>query len=120
MTKEKAITWGGVALLILFIASRPAAAAQVFQAIGGGIVSVATGFGDFVTNLITPEPVDPYYDQGINLDPTSVYLTSSCSVPVPTDKIRQAEHGIGVMGPVKSIVADRELPGVAVFGRFIK
>ncbi len=49
---KKAFTWGGVAFLIFFIAFRPAAAAEVFRSIGTGIMDIATGFGDFFTNLV--------------------------------------------------------------------
>ena len=39
--------------LILFIAFRPASAAEVFRSIGNSIMDIATGFGDFFTNLMT-------------------------------------------------------------------
>lgn len=49
---KKVFTWGGVAFLIFFIAFRPASAAEVFKSIGSGIMDIATGFGDFFTNLV--------------------------------------------------------------------
>jgi hypothetical protein len=49
---KKILTWGGVAFLIFFIAFRPASAAEVFKSIGSGIMDIATGFGDFFTNLV--------------------------------------------------------------------
>lgn len=49
---KKIFTWGGVAFLVFFVAFRPADAAGVFKSIGSGIVDLATGFGDFFTNLI--------------------------------------------------------------------
>jgi hypothetical protein len=49
---KKIATWGGVAFLIFFIAFRPASAAEVFKSIGAGIMDIATGFGDFFTNLV--------------------------------------------------------------------
>jgi hypothetical protein len=49
---KKIFTWGGVAFLIFFIAFRPAAAAEVFRSIGTSIMDIATGFGDFFTNLV--------------------------------------------------------------------
>jgi hypothetical protein len=49
---KKVFTWGGVAFLIFFIAFRPAAAAEVFRSIGTSIMDIATGFGDFFTNLV--------------------------------------------------------------------
>jgi len=49
---KKVLTWGGIAFLIFFIAFRPDSAADVFKSIGGGIMDVAQGFGDFVTSLV--------------------------------------------------------------------
>ncbi len=49
---KKILTWGSIAFLIFFVASRPAAAAGVVRSIGGGIMSIATGFGDFFSNLV--------------------------------------------------------------------
>jgi hypothetical protein len=50
---KKVLTWGGIAFLIFFVAYRPQSAAQVFKSIGGGIVDVAQGFGDFFSSLVT-------------------------------------------------------------------
>jgi hypothetical protein len=49
---KKIATWLGVAFLIFFIAFRPASAAEVFKSIGAGLMDIATGFGDFFTNLV--------------------------------------------------------------------
>jgi hypothetical protein len=49
---KKVLTWGGVAFLIFFIAYRPQAAAQVFRSLGGGIVDIAQGIGDFFSSLV--------------------------------------------------------------------
>jgi hypothetical protein len=49
---KKVLTWGGIAFLVFFIAYRPQSAAQVFRTLGGGIVDIATGIGDFFANLI--------------------------------------------------------------------
>ncbi len=49
---KKVLTWGGIALLIFFIAFRPQSAAEVFKSIGSSIMDIATGFGDFFTNLV--------------------------------------------------------------------
>lgn len=49
---KKILTWGAVAFLIFFIAYRPQSAAQVFRSIGSGIMDIATGFGDFFSNLV--------------------------------------------------------------------
>ena len=50
---KKVLTWGGIAFLIFFVAYRPQSAAQVFKSIGGGIVDVAQGFGDFFSSLVS-------------------------------------------------------------------
>ena len=49
---KKILTWGGSAFLIFFIAFRPNESAEVFKSLGGGIMDIATGFGDFFTNLV--------------------------------------------------------------------
>ncbi|MEJ3743208.1 hypothetical protein WEI85_07970 [Actinomycetes bacterium KLBMP 9797] len=49
---KKVLTWGGIAFLIFFIAYRPSSAADVFSSIGTTISDIATGFGDFFTDLI--------------------------------------------------------------------
>jgi hypothetical protein len=49
---KKVLAWLGVAFLIFFIAFRPASAAEVFRSIGSGLMDIATGFGDFFTNLV--------------------------------------------------------------------
>jgi hypothetical protein len=38
--------------LIFFIAYRPNSAADVFKSLGGGIMDIAQGFGDFFTSLV--------------------------------------------------------------------
>jgi hypothetical protein len=49
---KKILTWGGIAFLIFFIAFRPDESAEVFKSIGGGIMDIAAGFGDFFSNLV--------------------------------------------------------------------
>jgi hypothetical protein len=49
---KKVLTWAGVAFLIFFIAFRPNSAADVVKSLGGGIMDIAQGFGDFFTNLV--------------------------------------------------------------------
>jgi hypothetical protein len=49
---KKVLTWGGIAFLIFFIAFRPNSAADVFKSLGGGIMDIASGFGDFFTSLV--------------------------------------------------------------------
>jgi hypothetical protein len=50
---KKVLTWGGIAFFIFFVAYRPQSAAQVFRSIGGGIVDIAQGFGDFFSSLVS-------------------------------------------------------------------
>jgi hypothetical protein len=49
---KKILTWGAIAFLIFFVAYRPQSAAQVFRSLGGGIMDIASGFGDFFQNLV--------------------------------------------------------------------
>ena len=49
---KKVLTWGSVAFLIFFMAFRPEGAAQMFKAIGGGLMAIAQGMGDFLTSLM--------------------------------------------------------------------
>ncbi|GAA2706232.1 hypothetical protein ACFY2R_02195 [Micromonospora olivasterospora] len=49
---KKVLTWAGIAFLIFFVAYRPNSAADVFKSIGGGIMDIAQGFGDFFTSLV--------------------------------------------------------------------
>ncbi|MFC4146508.1 hypothetical protein ACFO0M_09595 [Micromonospora mangrovi] len=50
---KKLLTWGSVAFLIYFMAFRPDGAAQLFKAIGGLLMAMAQGLGDFLTGLMT-------------------------------------------------------------------
>lgn len=49
---KKVLTWGLVAFLIFFVAYRPTNAADVFRSLGGGVVDIAQGFGDFFSSLV--------------------------------------------------------------------
>jgi hypothetical protein len=49
---KKVLTWGLVAFLVFFIAYRPASAANVVKSLGSGLVDIATGVGDFFSNLV--------------------------------------------------------------------
>jgi hypothetical protein len=49
---KKVGTWGGIAFLVFFIAYRPSSAAEVFKSIGGGLVDVLQGIGDFFSSLV--------------------------------------------------------------------
>ncbi|OON29917.1 hypothetical protein BSA16_19005 [Micromonospora sp. Rc5] len=50
---KKVFLWGGVAFLIYFVAFRPDGAAQVCRSVGGGLMAMAQGMGDFLTGLTT-------------------------------------------------------------------
>ena len=50
---KKLLTWGSVAFLIYFVAFRPDGAAQMFKAIGGALIAMFQGFGDFLTTLMS-------------------------------------------------------------------
>lgn len=50
---KKVLTWCFVAFLIFFMAFRPQGAADMFRALGGGLMAVFQGFGDFLTGLMT-------------------------------------------------------------------
>jgi hypothetical protein len=49
---KKILTWGLVAFLVFFIAYRPASAAAVFRSLGSGLYDIATGVGEFFSNLV--------------------------------------------------------------------
>jgi hypothetical protein len=48
---KKLFIWGGLAFVVLFIAYNPRDAADVVEALGRGLVSMAQGFGDFISEL---------------------------------------------------------------------
>ncbi|MEH1102243.1 MULTISPECIES: hypothetical protein [Micromonospora] len=50
---KKLLIWGSVAFLIYFMAFRPEGAAEMFKAIGAGLMAMAQGLGDFLTSLMT-------------------------------------------------------------------
>ena len=50
---KKLLTWGSVAFLIFFMAFRPDSAAELTKAIGGVLMALAQGFGDFFTGLVS-------------------------------------------------------------------
>ncbi|MFC4107739.1 hypothetical protein [Micromonospora zhanjiangensis] len=53
VTVKKIFAWLGVGFLFFFMAFRPDGAAQIFKAIGGVLMAVAQGLGDFLTSLMT-------------------------------------------------------------------
>lgn len=48
---KKFLTWGGLALLVFFVAFRPVEAADTVGRLAGGILDVANGFAAFFSNL---------------------------------------------------------------------
>lgn len=50
---KKIFTWGGIAFLVFFVAYRPQSAANVFRALGGGIVDIGSGFSEFFAKLVS-------------------------------------------------------------------
>ncbi|MEV6924483.1 hypothetical protein AB0M46_08235 [Dactylosporangium sp. NPDC051485] len=48
---KKILRWGGLAFLVFFIAFRPHSAANVVTTIGGSLLDIANGFGDFFASL---------------------------------------------------------------------
>ncbi len=49
---KKVFTWGGVAFLIFYIATRPQDASAVVRSIGSGMQTIGVGMGDFVSGLL--------------------------------------------------------------------
>ncbi|MGA8114660.1 MAG: hypothetical protein WCA46_13425 [Actinocatenispora sp.] len=49
---KKILTWGGLAFVIFFIAYKPNSAATVAKTLGGGIVNILTGVGNFFSSLV--------------------------------------------------------------------
>jgi hypothetical protein len=49
---KRVFVWGGIALLIFFIAYRPNSALGVFQNLGGTVTDVFSGIIDFLGRLI--------------------------------------------------------------------
>jgi hypothetical protein len=49
---KKILTWGGIAFLVFFVAFRPDAAANVVKSLGGTVMDIAQGMGDFFSSLV--------------------------------------------------------------------
>ncbi len=49
---KKFLKWGAIALLVFFVVTQPASAADVVRSLGDGLVTVANGFSTFVTNVV--------------------------------------------------------------------
>jgi hypothetical protein len=49
---KKILTWGVAAFVIFFVAFRPDAAAAVVKSMGGTLMDIAQGLGDFFSSLV--------------------------------------------------------------------
>lgn len=50
---KKILRWGGLAFLVFFVAYRPQSAAGIVSSIGGGLIDIANGFGEFVSTVFS-------------------------------------------------------------------
>jgi hypothetical protein len=48
---KKVGTWALVAFLVFYVVSQPTQAAQMVRRLGDGVMSIANGFGSFISNL---------------------------------------------------------------------
>lgn len=48
---KKVLAWGSVGFLIFFVAFRPDGAADMARSLGGGLMAIFQGFGDFLTGV---------------------------------------------------------------------
>lgn len=53
VTIKKILAWLAVGFLFFFMAFRPEGAAQITKTIGGMLMAIAQGMGDFLTRLMT-------------------------------------------------------------------
>lgn len=53
MNTKKLATWGGIGFLIFFVSQRPGAAGDGVEAIVDLVISVAEGFADFASGVLT-------------------------------------------------------------------
>jgi hypothetical protein len=49
---KKIVKWGGIALLVFFVASRPQSAAGIVHSIGSTLMNAASGLGDFFATVL--------------------------------------------------------------------
>jgi len=49
---KKIATWGSIAFLIFFVATRPADASNIITTAFGGVENIGNGFSDFVSGLL--------------------------------------------------------------------
>ena len=50
---KKILRWGGLAFLVFFIAYRSQSAVNVVTTIGGSLLDIANGFGNFFAQLVS-------------------------------------------------------------------
>ncbi|HEV7899609.1 MAG TPA: hypothetical protein VGP31_17385 [Planosporangium sp.] len=50
---KKVVTWAVIAFLVFFVAFHPDTAAQVTRSLGGLVINLGKGFGDFFTRVAT-------------------------------------------------------------------
>jgi hypothetical protein len=50
---KKYLTWIAIAFVIFFVAYRPSAAAALVRSIGGVLLDMANGVGDFFNGLVS-------------------------------------------------------------------
>ena len=48
---KKLLTWGVIGFVVFFIVSRPDSAARITRWIGGALIGLANGFGNFISGL---------------------------------------------------------------------
>ncbi|GAA0709119.1 hypothetical protein [Dactylosporangium roseum] len=50
---KKILRWGGLAFLVFFVAYRPQSAANIVSTVGGGLLDLANGFGEFFSTVFS-------------------------------------------------------------------
>ncbi|GAA2624577.1 hypothetical protein GCM10010399_64900 [Dactylosporangium fulvum] len=50
---KKILRWGGLAFLVFFVAYRPESAANIVSTVGGSLLDLANGFGEFFSTVFS-------------------------------------------------------------------
>jgi hypothetical protein len=50
--QKKILKWGGLALLVFYVASRPQSAAGIVHSVASTVMSAANGIGDFFATVL--------------------------------------------------------------------
>jgi hypothetical protein len=50
---KKILTWAAVIFLVYFVVTRPTAASDIVKSIGGWLVDMGRGFGDFFQGIVS-------------------------------------------------------------------